>query len=61
MAGRARLQRIVEQARATFGMINPSKDPLYKENMEKLKEAVSRHVCVPPFNLYLLAIVDQTT
>ena len=41
MAGRTRLQRIVDQARATFGKINPSKDPLYKENLEKLKEAVS--------------------
>ena len=41
MAGRTRLQRIVDQARATFGKSNPSKDPLYKENLEKLKEAVS--------------------
>ena len=46
MAVRARLQKIVDQARVTFSMRNPSKDPLYKENLEKLKEAVSTHVCL---------------
>lgn len=43
MAGRARIQKIVDQARNTFGKDVPSKDPHYRENLERLKEAVSPH------------------
>jgi len=42
MAGRARLLKIIDQAKTTFGN-NPPKDPAYRQNLEKLKEAVSVH------------------
>lgn len=53
MAARARLQKIIDQARITFGKNNPSKDPLYKENLEKLKQTVSfcHTFCVTVYSL----------
>ena len=42
MAGLARIQRIVDQARLTFSASNLSiKDPQFNQNLEELKQAVS--------------------
>ena len=46
MAGLARVQRIVDQARLTFSASNLSiKDPQFIKNLEELKLAVGLSVC----------------
>jgi len=46
MAGLARIQRIVDQARLTFSASNLSiKDPQFTKNLEELKLAVGLSVC----------------